>query len=857
LPVYRFPGSTNVNLAEVGGKAFSLLKGSEYGLPVPPGIVLPVDFFSSWMTEIKSTGEWSTFMRATSDADLNKSCNQLKAAASRRELSSEQKKAVEDGIRQIGSDCLFAVRSSSPEEDLEGTSFAGVYETILGATAANIEDAIKRAFASCFDFRIVSYKREHHFNVSDPKIAVVIQEQIASEIAGVGFSLNPLTNNYDEAVINSNWGLGESVVSGTVTPDSFTVDKNTMRLTHKSIGAKERSVWLTPAGGTEEKLKWRSEDSSLSEEQMRAVTDLVIHVEDLYTRPMDIEWAFAAGRLYLLQARPITAYVPLPPDMVTTPGQKKRLYLDATISVQGIYKPLSPMGTAVLKQFMRQMSGQIFGISDPFANIDTAIPWVAWGRMYLVISNVMALIGKERIAEALTNLDPLAAKTIQQLDESVYVSSKKKLHPPPHLVVQLPRFFARLTAAFVAPERRQRRARIAIDEFMRDARDMANTDIPAWDLADRLLTLTMRLVLTKTMPPFLMSRLAREEMKSVVGKDIEPDLVKLERALPNNVTTEMGLALFSMSQIPQGSAAFEKAWESFVRLYGHRGPGELDIASPRYRDSPQLLLNQIDMLRNSATEKDNPQKRFDDAKAERQQAFKEICGKVSKERGWMSVKTFQLLYRVYEPLSGYREMHKYCLIFALDRLRERMLKDADALVSNDRLDSREQIFDLTMDDLKSAAADSQYDLRDAARRNRVPHDRLARVPQLPVLIDSRGLILRPAPEPARERESIGTAISPGIARGRIKVLHAPDEKPLLRGEIMVARATDPGWTPLFVNAAAVILEVGGMLQHGALVAREYGLPCVSGIAGATEIWTDGTLVEVDGSSGVVRVLKDG
>jgi pyruvate,water dikinase len=177
------------------------------------------------------------------------------------------------------------------------------------------------------------------------------------------------------------------------------------------------------------------------------------------------------------------------------------------------------------------------------------------------------------------------------------------------------------------------------------------------------------------------------------------------------------------------------------------------------------------------------------------------------------------------------------------------------LVAAKRLDAVEHVFDLTLAELDRALADTSLDLRALAKENRVFIDRLAKVPQLPVVIDSRGRIVRPAPSKAGKGETIGLPVSSGVARGRVKVLHTPDEKPFLKGEILVARATDPGWTPLFVNAAAVVLEVGGLLQHGALVAREYGLPCVTGIIGATALWEDGTRIEVDGSTGVIRTLE--
>jgi len=819
---------------------------------VPPGIVLPVEFFASWFVKLKCLPEWEAFLAAASPDETRKACDCLKTKAAKLSFSDEQRIAVMTALQEFGVDCLYAVRSSSPEEDLAGTSFAGIYETILGATLATIEEAVKKAFASCLDYRIVTYKCEHGFDTTNPKIAVVIQKQIASEIAGVGFSLNPVTNNYDEAVFNSNWGLGESVVSGIATPDTFTVDKVSRLLTHKQLGKKELSIWLTASGGTEDKVHYRSVEFTLSESEIRALTDLIIRVEQLYGMPIDIEWAFSNGNLYLLQAGPITAYVPLSPEMVTSPGERKRLYLDVTISVQGIYKPLSAMGTSILKRFVSRGVKQIFGVR-PFVNINTSIPWVAWGRLYLVLSNVIAIFGKDRVARFMVNMDPLAAKTVEELDQQDYVDRRHNVHPPLYFILRLPVYLFRILRAFLCPRWAQRRIETVVKEFMHDTRELSRQNISPWDLADKLLTRTFCLVLTTSMPPFIASRIAFEQIKRLVGKE-EAQLTKLERALPNNVTTEMGMALFRLSQLPPASAQFENAWQDFVDLYGCRGPGELDIASPRYRDQPQLLLDQVEILRSSTTEKDNPLCRYEIAQQERKEAFERLCQ--TAKHGWLSSMWFRFCYRTFEPLAGYRELHKYCLIFALDLLRERLLLEAKSLRAAGRLDMESQIFDLTIDDLQAAASNAQLDLRKVARKNREPLDRLEQVPRLPALIDSRGLIPRPAAGSPGEGEVVGTAISPGVARGRIKVLHTADEKPLLRGEILVASATDPGWTPLFVNAAAVILEVGGMLQHGALVAREYGLPCVSGIDRATELWQDGTLVEVDGSRGTIRILSE-
>jgi len=186
--------------------------------------------------------------------------------------------------------------------------------------------------------------------------------------------------------------------------------------------------------------------------------------------------------------------------------------------------------------------------------------------------------------------------------------------------------------------------------------------------------------------------------------------------------------------------------------------------------------------------------------------------------------------------------------------RRRVLAAAQPLLDAGRLDNLEQVFDLHMDDLKRGLADPCIDLRALAEKNTRFLKKLRQVRELPRIVDSRGKILRPPKKEAGEGELVGEPISPGLVRGKIKVLHEPDEKPVLPGEILVARATDPGWTPLFLNAGGIVLEVGGMLQHGALVAREYGKPCVTGIEHATSILKDGQVVEMDGLSGVVKIL---
>ena len=493
------------------------------------------------------------------------------------------------------------------------------------------------------------------------------------------------------------------------------------------------------------------------------------------------------------------------------------------------------------------------------------------GRLYLVLSHFLQIYGAKLVSKFIENVDPITAKTIMEADEKKYKSHE--LWVSMAILRALPGYLKKAPGVLNArmfPSKAHEQTQEKIERFKSQIRRISQSRAPVHVVANRALECAINTLLEATFPVFIASRIALERIKQTVKGAPEELVRNLELALPYNVTVEMGMSLYRISQAltdkdlanppnydqpiePQLSPEVALLWKDFLDNYGHRGPGELDIAAPRYREEPQMLYEQVLALKRASKDGVNPLTRYEKNLALRDEAYEKICQLLESE-DTNRLRRFQSLYRVWSTLGGYRETHKYLLIFALDAIRTRLLREADELVSKGRLDKREQVFDLSLTDLATNLRDRSANLVEIGQNNRKFTDRLARVSQLPALIDSRGRILRKKPEQAKEGEITGTAVSQGQVRGRVKVLHSPDEKPFLHGEILVARATDPGWTPLFVNAAAVILEVGGMLQHGALVAREYGLPCVSGITDATTIFQDGMMVEVDGSNGIVRPL---
>lgn len=244
--IYFFDTKLDPTLAEVGGKAKSLISTTQAGFPVPGGFAMTVAFFKPWTDKVKETAEWKALLVSPTKDN----CDKLKAIAEKLTLTGDQQSQLEKALSGLDGISLFAIRSSSPEEDLEGTSFAGMYETFLGTTRDKLEETIARAYSSMLDFRVMEYKSQNNISLENTCISVIVQKQIASDVSGVGFSLNPQNNCYDEVMINASFGLGEAIVSGIVTPDSYVVEKVKMEILEKNLGEKKIALHLAVNGGT-------------------------------------------------------------------------------------------------------------------------------------------------------------------------------------------------------------------------------------------------------------------------------------------------------------------------------------------------------------------------------------------------------------------------------------------------------------------------------------------------------------------------------------------------------------------------------------------------------------------------------
>ena len=355
----------------------------------------------------------------------------------------------------------------------------------------------------------------------------------------------------------------------------------------------------------------------------------------------------------------------------------------------------------------------------------------------------------------------------------------------------------------------------------------------------------------------------RKLRKMFKGQDVEADITNLSINLDGNVTSEMGHQMFRLASYDDFknttsaeefaanvnnkaySEAFMNDYNDYLKRFGTRGFMEIDVATQRTWEDESIVF---DKLKDINTEDSQITK----AKEKRQASYDKLLT-IAKEKGFE--KKFVKAAKAMQETFGYREHPKYVIVYVLGKLHNVMLEVGEEFVKEGRLDNSYQAFDLHLDEIAQARRDGSVDMMKLRQVNLKPYQATAHVKDWPLVVDSRGKIFKPKIQ-AKEGELSGDPVASGIVTGRAKVLHSPYEKPLKPGEILVTKATEPSWTPIFINAAGVVMEIGGPLQHGAIIAREYGIPCVSALMGAMEIIKDGDLLEVDGSNGIVKIINE-
>ena len=850
------------SLPRVGGKAANLGELIAAGFPVPPGFAVTT----------------AAYERAATALDLSDPERARDALASA-SLPAGLVKAVRSAYTGLGADAPVAVRSSATAEDLPWASFAGQQDTYLNVVGADaVLDAVRRCWASLWTDRAVSYRDTQGIDHNAVQIAVVVQRMVDAQVAGVLFTADPVTGTRDATVIDASPGLGEAVVSGAVNPDHIVVDAGGIRTTP---GDKSVQVRALPGGGTEQvRVDGTAEQTCLADAQVTTLVDLGRRVEAHFGAPQDIEWAVDAdGEPWLTQARPITTLHPLP----VPAGDGLRVLFCASLA-QGLTRPITPMGLSGFRVLAATASALVFGVpvADPVAGPPAFR--AAGGRAFIDITPALrSAPGRAILPRILDVMESRSATVLRTLFDDPRLTVRQTSWAPffRGLARVLVRFRIPVLAvlALVRPDAAQRRV-VRVGERVR-ALATAPPGLTAAEQLERAAHVLRQSlpVMPLTVPAagvgFAMLGLARR----VAGADLDAAAVhEVLRSLPHNSTTEMDLRLWALARKLRGDApsaaalrgtppdelarryhdsalppALQSGLAAFLLRHGHRAIAEIDLGMPRWSEDPTYVLGVLANYLRLDDPTRAPDALFARGAEAADTAVAAVVDRV-RARSRLRAVVVRFALRRTRRLAGLREEHKDYLIRLLAHARTLLTAVGRELADRNLLDRADDVFFLDL--AEAGTALDGADLRDLVAARRAEYDRELRRRRIPRVLLSDGTepeaVARPGAT-ADDGALVGTAASAGTVTAPARVVLDPVGAHLEPGEILVAPSTDPGWTPLFLTAGGLVMEMGGPNSHGAVVAREYGIPAVVGAADATTRIKTGQKVTVDGAAGIVRM----
>ena len=872
--------------AGYGGKAKNLAALARAGFPVPAAYALSGESCAAFLRDVLEPDELPSALleASTTAAKLEAIREKVRAAPLPPELERSLRDAFAALIRE-GAQSV-AVRSSSTREDQDEASAAGLHETFLHVRdELRLLRAVKDCWASLFAPRVIAYLRKIGPGGDvDAAVGVVLQAMVPADVAGVMFTVNPLTGDAGEIVLSAAWGLGSSVVDGRVSPDTLRIDKATGGPRDRVVGEKALRAVLDPNGGVRDEPVAEDEAARLclSEEQVEQLTQLALRVEAHFHGPRDIEWAIHQGTLYVLQARPVTTAV-LPG---TRRWQKKKVDPDARSRIvwsnvnvgEALPGVATPLTWSILSSFSELGFRRAFGSLGCTVPKDAELVGSFRGRIYLNMSEFMSIM---------TQVPGLRPKTLLALGgggEVERLESDVERRSSLGFLSRLP-----VTAARFARENYALSERVAEFEatFAAERARLGSMDprVLAPSGLDRMLSDVERLLdesgaimltvygnlLGSVVVLTTLLNLVAKERAEMLQRDLLTGLADLDSAAP-------GIRLWYIAEMAREDAAgreallagdpqtmrpedlpegpLRRALQTFLKAHGHRGTREAEIAAPRWREDPTLLFATLQIhLRGDGAGAERPIDLERRQRAVREAAEAELEQLVpvfvrSAFRHLLAL--VQRFMRLRERLRGYvTEVLGMFRVVALDASRRIALLEPEA----DAAEAGDAAFYLTLDELHQLLrqpARMRVATRVRQRRRQVERDRA--LPDPPDTFVGYPPPVQAAP-PDTDALS-GLAASSGVHEGLARRGETPaDVAAFERGEILVASCADVGWAPLFLVAGAVVTDLGGPLSHASIVLREYGVPAVVNVKVGTRVIRTGDRLRVDGDAGTVRILE--
>jgi rifampicin phosphotransferase len=759
-------------------------------------------------------------------------------------------------FKVVPADEKFAVRSSGIGEDSEGESFAGIHQTLLNVAREDVAAAVRACRESALSGQALEYRRAKGIPTDDVRMAVLIQRMLQPRVAGVAFTINPLSGNTDEIVINASWGLGEALVSGQVDPDEFAVSKRSGMVLHSLIGAKNGMNATT---------------ASLTPVQLRELVAVLKSVEEHYGTPQDVEWCHDGSAFWIVQSRPVTTRWAVRGDIEWTRANIAEVLPDLTC----------PQALAAFEDILNRAERQALGrLIAPDAELGPMLKSFC-GRLHFNLSQLRHMCRMTGVP---------AASLLRSMGHPAAIGPEDELAKRPPLAVlacipDLLRIVTRhLTAARVV-RRHQSRTReyltriFAIDpKRLPDLELWSELDLWLHDSADFMQTVLLlggvmfheepvRKACAKAAYPFeklLYSQLAAGE-RSVSAQQAY-DLVALAEVARNEPQVSDLLRQPELPEWPRlrealSGSAFLRDFKIFLQKYGHRGQYEYDWSLPRYAEDPTPLLHAVraHLQPGAGMESSNS---AEAAERQARETLAEFEQRLSPWQKRILLPSVKRSLRMAKSYYIWREQVRSDLVRITGIVRAWHLVMAQRFVERGWIQRQDDYFLLLLPEIAAVLVGQQpaTSLNGIASRRKAELDRfralemplLMRHSELPQLI--RAARMRGAAEDYTELT--GQPVSSGCVEAEVVVVRAPgDFGNMKRGAILVAPATDPSWTPLFTLASGVIVEVGGILSHASTIAREYGLPAIANVRHATRRLRTGERVRLDAVTGVIERLE--
>ncbi|MBX0319493.1 phosphoenolpyruvate synthase [Shouchella clausii] len=775
------------------------------------------------------------------------------------EIPSDVVKAVAHYLSQFGEKHAYAVRSSATAEDLPHASFAGQQDTFLNIIGKDaILQHISKCWASLFTERAVIYRMQNGFDHRQVYLSVIIQKMVFPQASGILFTADPMTSNRKVLSIDAGFGLGEALVSGLASADCYKVRED--QIVDKRIATKKLAIYGREEGGTETQQidPDQQKTQTLTDQQILQLARIGRQIEAHFGQPQDIEWCLTGDTFYIVQSRPITTLYPIP----ETNDQENHVYLSVGHQ-QMMTDPIKPLGLSfyllITPAPMRKAGGRLF--------VDVA-------------PRLTTRAGREALLNTVGS-DPLTKSALMTVIEQDYI----KLLPTDQSASNPGNSHKGMSEQFETDptivSKLIKRSQTSIEQLKQNIQAKSGLDLFDFILED-IEQLKKILFDPQSTAVFMAAINAttwiNENMNEWLGEKNAADTLSL--SVPHNITSEMGLALMDVADVirpyPEvidylqhakednfldelvkfdGGQKARNAIYAYLDKYGMRCPGEIDITRTRWSEKPITLVPMI-LSHINNFEPNEGNRKFEQGRRIALEKEQELINRLKQlPDGEQKAKETKQRIDLIRNFIGYREYPKYGIVSRYFVYKQALLKEAEQLVQAGVIQEKEDIYYLTFEELHEVARTKKTDDQIINKRK----DEYKRYEKLtpPRVITSDGEIITGAYKQANlpANAIAGLAVSTGVIEGRARVILNIENADLEDGDILVTSFTDPGWTPLFVSIKGLVTEVGGLMTHGAVIAREYGLPAVVGVENATKLIKDGQKIRVNGTDGYVEILN--